>query len=503
MVTKSSLPTPNKGKLTVAAALGKLNVLAVGVSDYLCDFSQLKQCRTDAEEFADACRDVRQLNGDSENIVCMTESNSALIPTRGGILRRLQELAASATNNDRIIFYFSGHGTRLAGAEEHYLVPSDVYSGDDPDALISTEKVFEIMRRSRAKQKIVILDACLSGPSLNGAKHRALDFSEKFFTKQLLSTQGFALISSSSASELSYTKSDNPRLSLFTFYLLKGLYGDPDALDSDKILTISSLFEFVNSGVRRKSATFNKTQTPNIYTKSNGVMVLGDFRSTLISSAPIGLPNNAFGQVLLTETQSENVRALLPDWKDPRKTKDQLEYAANTVGALNKYFDDDFSSWRTELRTEFGFPPAKMEVGGGDLEFPGGSLCNNYVAESKERGFIQRKLYLEMEWMRDGARLKKLLEIFKFNVEEFVLELNSNIVPIDQLQGLAANNWNVKSEKDTKVVAYKDGIELRVHPKRIVISGLDFDEILDQSIKNSKSREIFSQAVSALTLPQS
>src|SRR5471030_3282963 len=139
------------------------------------------------------------------------------------------------------------------------------------------------------------------------------------------------------------------------------MYGDPDALDSGNILTINSLFEFVNSGMQRKSASFNKTQTPNIQTNSNGSMVLGDFRATFISNAPIALPVDVFEQVLLIERQPENIRSILLDWKDSRRPQDQLEWAANTPGAMAEYFDEDFSSWRTNLRTEFGFSPTKME----------------------------------------------------------------------------------------------------------------------------------------------
>lgn len=491
----------HKRNMSLTSALGKIRVLSVGVSEYACDFSELKQSKTDAEAVANAFRDVIQLNGDRDHISYMSDLTLGNLPNRGSILLKLQNLASGAEENDRILFYFSGHGTRLTNSDDFYLVPMDVYSGDDAGALISMQKVYAIMEGSRAKQKIVILDACLSGPTLNGPKHRAAAFSDDFFAKQLQDTKGFVVLSSSTSNQKSYTKSDNPKLSLFTFYLLKGLWGDVNAIDSDKILTMSTLFDYVRTAVERKAATYNnKLQTPSLYSNATGTLVLGDFRRQLISGAPVDLPSGVFDGIILVETESESVRAFLPEWKNPKLTQEQLEYAANTTNALANYFDRDFSAWRTKLRNEFGFAPSGIGSEGGELTFPGGSLCNEYKAESKERGVIIRKLHLEMDWCENGERLRSLLEILKFGVEEIVLSLNVRLTPIDQLQGLTANGWVIQSEKDTKVVASKAGVKLRVYQKRIAISGLDFDELFDASVGASKSRDILSQAVTALAL---
>jgi uncharacterized caspase-like protein len=50
-------------------------------------------------------------------------------------VRELRALAISASSEDRILLFFSGHGVRLN--QELYLVPQDVAAPDDVGTLLS------------------------------------------------------------------------------------------------------------------------------------------------------------------------------------------------------------------------------------------------------------------------------------------------------------------------------------------------------------------------------
>jgi uncharacterized caspase-like protein len=67
-----------------------------------------------------------------------------------------------AENADVALFYFSGHGTQFNGA--NYLLPID--AGPDKKAIglqaLNADLVVEVMEESRARLKIVLLDACRS-----------------------------------------------------------------------------------------------------------------------------------------------------------------------------------------------------------------------------------------------------------------------------------------------------------------------------------------------------
>src|ERR1035441_8291088 len=121
-------------------AHGKARVLAVGVSDYpkATGFAALPVCSHDARSVRDRFLDIQQLHADPKFcLACATNGGSA--PTRGEILRLLHELADGADSENRLVFFYSGHGHRLlmSGVDEFFLVPQDAYTSDKPDALIA------------------------------------------------------------------------------------------------------------------------------------------------------------------------------------------------------------------------------------------------------------------------------------------------------------------------------------------------------------------------------
>jgi uncharacterized caspase-like protein len=114
--------------------------------------------------------------------------------------------------------------------------------------LLSLEAVNGILSSSQAKVKIVILDACNTGPSLSDLKHPAAQWSEKFLAEYIGKSQGVITLASSLADQASSTKSPNPSLSLFTSFIVNALRGDGEALD-DGLLTAASLFDYVSAHV--------------------------------------------------------------------------------------------------------------------------------------------------------------------------------------------------------------------------------------------------------------
>jgi Caspase domain len=129
-------PDAEKRKqLMVLDGLGKIRVFSVGVSDYgnKSGFSSLKQCTNDAFIVITAFRDVKQLNAHEDHQVPMTSETKDPLPSRGTIIHQLRELAVSCEPDDRLLFFFSGHGHRIDGIDDHFLVPQDVFSADHAD----------------------------------------------------------------------------------------------------------------------------------------------------------------------------------------------------------------------------------------------------------------------------------------------------------------------------------------------------------------------------------
>jgi Caspase domain len=76
--------------------------------------------------------------------------------------RMVRRFGTMAEDADVALFYFSGHGTQFNGA--NYLLPIDV--GPDKKTIglqaLNADLVVEVMEESRARLKIVLLDACRS-----------------------------------------------------------------------------------------------------------------------------------------------------------------------------------------------------------------------------------------------------------------------------------------------------------------------------------------------------
>jgi hypothetical protein len=265
-----------KPPLSVAAAIGRTYVLAVGVSNYnpRSGYGRLRQCDHDAAQVAKAFRTTPQLCSSADSVHELT-STGAEPPSRGNIMDQVCELATRATVADRIIFYFSGHGQRLD--EQLYLVPSDAWIDNNPSALISLVAVNEALSASQAKIKIVILDACNTGPDLAGLKQNASKWTDTFFAEYIQKSTGVVTLASSLAEQSSSTKSPNPDLSLFTYFVINALRGENGALVQG-FLTIDSLFAYVSGEVQRVSKSHHRPQQPAKSEVTSGMIVLGDFR---------------------------------------------------------------------------------------------------------------------------------------------------------------------------------------------------------------------------------
>jgi hypothetical protein len=484
-------------KVILKESHGDIRVLAVGINAYpnKSGFHELKKCVNDAFQVAATFREVHQLNADPDHIVLMTSETAALLPHRGLIFDQLHELANGATEGDRLLFYFSGHGHRIDGVEDHFLVPQDVFSEAKPDALISMREVLAILEESPAKQKIIVLDACLSGPILLGKKLHAADFSDKFFAEYLASTKGVAVLSSSAADEASYEKSPNPKVSLFTFYFIQALRGDPAALD-DKLLTVPTLFDYVSTLVKRDCKSYRLQQTPSLKTSATGTFVLADFRQSLVVASSVNLKAHPFNALVFRDTFGERTKAILTEWSNRSKTASQLEYAINNQGGLEKYLEEPFAEWRPIFRKHFGFTASEIETGGSSFKFPGGWLGYNYEATSKDGGNIHRELNLDIDWFDNGPRLKDLLSILHFEPELLELGLKNSLKPMDQIAGLEANGWNILKEAKNEVVASKDGITMTVTEHALSFDGFDIKDLLEDSSAQNDDQLLLAETIS-------
>lgn len=247
--TVAATKTPQYGK-----PKPQVWVMSVGVAAYKNPKIALKYPQSDALEMQGLWRGPEGGSLDYNHIMVLTNDRA----TRRNILDSMRVLFSRATEDDMVIFYFSGHG--LKGS----FLPHDY---DDNDVKIEYTELNDLLTSCPAKHKLVIGDACFVG-SLWVSKSVEPSILETpdevegnaFFRELNRTAPGTAFMLSSSADEESFEISSYGR-SIFTHYVLEGLKGAANAND-DEVITVKELFEYAASNVRVLASRVKKEQTP-------------------------------------------------------------------------------------------------------------------------------------------------------------------------------------------------------------------------------------------------
>lgn len=237
-----------------AVAYNNTYAVVVAVADYKYATARngdLKYTVNDASKFYNFLKSSAGGSVPSSNIVYLTNSSA----TRSNIITKTKTLYAKAKTDDRVIFYFSGHGDRSC------FLPYDF------DALGNNvlwfDEVQALFRCAKCNNKLLIADACFSGSMKNLIKRQTGGKQSTSGGKQQI-----AVMMASGANEVS-VESDELGQGVFSYYLIKGLNGNADTDRNGKI-TIQELFYYV---YRNTSQYGLKKQHPVLF---------GDFDLRLI-----------------------------------------------------------------------------------------------------------------------------------------------------------------------------------------------------------------------------
>lgn len=224
------------------AAAGQRWALLIGADNYH-SYGKLEFCGADARALAEVLKEKCGY----ENVVVLTDQEDDLSnkPTLTAIRRRIAGIAQSAETDDTIFVFFSGHGLMKDG--RGYLVPID----GDADNLISMEWVKSTLQSSPASRRILIMDACHAGSGAKGISAIVPD----------IAAPNLIVFMSSGSDEISYPN-DTQTHSIFTEKLLKGLEGEAA---EDGLITVRSLFMYINTEMRRWSFESGRSQTPALH----------------------------------------------------------------------------------------------------------------------------------------------------------------------------------------------------------------------------------------------
>jgi hypothetical protein len=246
----------------------KVWAVVAGVANY-AHMPQLRYTDDDAYQFYAFLKSPEGGALPDDQVQVLVDDNA----TRDNLLDALRTTFGQADENDVVLFYFSGHG--IEGA----FVPVDF---DGYSHRLEHTEIRYILEHCRAKQKLVLGDACHSGsliggqfaPEMLAAKDAAVgDMLSKYYKAFDDCESGMALFMSSKGAEVSL-EDTGLRSGIFSHFLIKGLKGEADK-DKDKIVDITELFGYVKSKVSSYTAG---AQTPVLTGKYDGRLPVGVVR---------------------------------------------------------------------------------------------------------------------------------------------------------------------------------------------------------------------------------
>jgi uncharacterized caspase-like protein len=165
--------------------------------------------------------------------------------TRANILAAINNTFAKANENDAVIFYFSGHGSKNAFITYEY-----EGNARNRNGLLSHKELYEAIEKSKARYKYVIADACHAGNFAGTDTIRVEIHKSTFYQAFEQSRKGFAMLLSCKYDEHAREYENDIRQGIFTYCLLKGLQGESD-VNKDRVISVIELFDYVFYNVRK------------------------------------------------------------------------------------------------------------------------------------------------------------------------------------------------------------------------------------------------------------
>lgn len=238
--------------------------ILIGVNRYHASLGPLKYAVNDCRRVGEVL--MQGPDGfPADNVLLLTDDQPEdRRPTYANIHSWLASWLSQPKEGDTVFVFFSGHGREMGG--KCYLAPGDATLPSMHVTGIPVGHVQDILARCKAKQKILVLDACHSGA---GKDVTAMSGS---MLDQIATGKGIYTITSCDADELSH-EWDEKKQGVFSYYLAEALSGACPP-DSQGRVTAESLYEWVYDRVRAWAAKKRCTQTPKRFAEGTGVVTV-------------------------------------------------------------------------------------------------------------------------------------------------------------------------------------------------------------------------------------
>lgn len=279
--------------------------LLVGINRYV-DYPLLRYCVKDVQALEKL---LSQLGYTVVSLHDQRVRDGRHFPTRNNIEAELFRLCETVEEDDLLLVHFACHGKLVGKVEgkQPVLVAQDSRDTTLLRTGLPLIEVEEIMKSSRAKRLVLLLDACHTGVEIGRG-----DLEDPEFIRNVYElAEGFAMIAGSTAQQITQ-ESELMQQGVFTHFLLEGLSGKAD-LGSKGFVTVNDLSKYVLDRLRKWSVPSGaRLQEPTAKVSGFGDIPLAYYRDLPLSTDAIDfvpiLPQNAEIGARGATTTASNLR---------------------------------------------------------------------------------------------------------------------------------------------------------------------------------------------------
>lgn len=269
--------TPARGDVVPLSGLPKKRyAVLVGVNYYFHEqaFPPLNFCVNDVRTLA------QTLESAGYSVVCLHDENRdpRLRPVGPRVQATLAALCEGRDPEDLILVHFACHG--FVQDNKQYLALCDTDPRRIADTAISLSAIEAQLKRSAARRRVLILDACHSGVS-RGTRSANIGISEEALARYSFEqAEGFVRIAASTEQQKAQEWRDQ-KMGAFSYFLNQALQGTDTARNQLGFVTVQSAANYVLANLRDWSfKNLGLRQEPTIQYEGLGELVLVDLRDS-------------------------------------------------------------------------------------------------------------------------------------------------------------------------------------------------------------------------------
>lgn len=227
-------------KLTTILILLAINITSIHAQKTYALLSGVSNYRDEQANLYNTTKDVKELKKVLEHQNAIATVVTSKYANRENIKKKLNAIVRLAQPNDKILFFFSGHG------DTGGFITSD-------RSMFRYQELVDILKKAKAQNIIIFIDACMSGSAKRISRNN-FGIGNNY--------PNITFVASSDDGELS---GENNWIGngYFTQALLKGLRGKSDK-NSDRQVTLIELFSYIYQDVTNRTKGNEYEQHPQL-----------------------------------------------------------------------------------------------------------------------------------------------------------------------------------------------------------------------------------------------